>query len=328
MDVINNITKYPKTNLFMLVLLLFVAVCYVYFGTERSADTYRGKEILDPVVSISIVTTKMFSPVYTVKSVSCSSDSQCLKPESASPIVVGLSPVKKKIAEQIISLFENDTITPQYDYIENIGDGRGFTAGIAGFTSAYGEIYEVVRNYSTIAPTSSITKYLNNLRKLEKGELQTQDLEDFIGEWQKASYDRAFRSIQDTLRDTRFYNPAMSTAKNLGIKHNITKAFMYDTIIQHGNSPKDPDGLPMMIEAINKKLGGSPAKGVDEVVWLKELIRTRRSILEFPSNADTREAWSYSVDRCDFFDELLEQRNLDLVTPIHINTVNHNDMIP
>jgi hypothetical protein len=37
---------------------------------------------------------------------------------------------------QITSTFENSTLELQYDYVENIGDGRGITAGRAGFTSA------------------------------------------------------------------------------------------------------------------------------------------------------------------------------------------------
>ena len=44
------------------------------------------------------------------------------------------------IADQIMSVFENDTPAIQYGYAENLHDGRGVTAGRAGFTSATGDM--------------------------------------------------------------------------------------------------------------------------------------------------------------------------------------------
>jgi hypothetical protein len=38
---------------------------------------------------------------------------------------------RKHRAAQITSTFENSTLELQYDYVENIGDGRGITAGRA-----------------------------------------------------------------------------------------------------------------------------------------------------------------------------------------------------
>src|ERR1017187_10409152 len=43
-----------------------------------------------------------------------------------------LSGEKRIRAERLTSYFENSTLEPQYDYIENIHDGRGYTAGRAG----------------------------------------------------------------------------------------------------------------------------------------------------------------------------------------------------
>lgn len=287
MDTTNKVTIYYKLIILFLV-LLFIFLFFLLIRSNAYSHS-KDQDLVSPVILISVVLPNTFQPIYIVKS------------KTTKPIAVELDETKKIIAEQIISLFENDTIVPQYDYIENIGDGRGFTAGIIGFTSAYGEIYKVVNDYSTIVPSSSITNYLNKIRKLEKGEIETSELEDFVIEWQKAARDAKFRNIQDKLRDENFYIPAMNTAKKLGVTHDLSKAFIYDTIIQHGNSPSDPDGLPNIIKKANRNIGGSPADGIDEVLWLSELIKVRREVLLSPANEATKEAWSYSTDRCDFY---------------------------
>ncbi len=43
---------------------------------------------------------------------------------------------KRVIADQLVSVFENDTPIIQYGYAKKMHDGRGITAGRAGFTSA------------------------------------------------------------------------------------------------------------------------------------------------------------------------------------------------
>ena len=46
-------------------------------------------------------------------------------------------PVKREIAQEIITSAENSVLDwyNRYGYIEDIGDGRGYTGGIIGFTS-------------------------------------------------------------------------------------------------------------------------------------------------------------------------------------------------
>ncbi|MGW0582794.1 chitosanase, partial [Streptomyces sp. NPDC002920] len=57
---------------------------------------------------------------------------------TAAPAAVGLDdPAKKEIAMKLVSSAENSSLDwkAQYKYIEDIGDGRGYTAGIIGFCS-------------------------------------------------------------------------------------------------------------------------------------------------------------------------------------------------
>src|SRR4051794_11446308 len=59
-------------------------------------------------------------------------------------------PHKKDIAMQLVSSAENSSLDwrAQYKYIEDIGDGRGYTAGIIGFCSGTGDMLDLVQLYT------------------------------------------------------------------------------------------------------------------------------------------------------------------------------------
>lgn len=64
----------------------------------------------------------------------------------------------------LVSSAENSTVDyeKQYKYIEDIGDGRGYTAGIIGFTSGTGDLLDVVMHYTEL-------KSENELKKIYSG---------------------------------------------------------------------------------------------------------------------------------------------------------------
>jgi chitosanase len=90
----------------------------------------------------------------------CGSPVQALRPIGSETILTSLPVVdlsdarKKEIAMQIVSSAENSTTDwkAQYAYIEDINDGRGYTGGIIGFCSGTGDMLEVVRYYTRLAP--------------------------------------------------------------------------------------------------------------------------------------------------------------------------------
>jgi chitosanase len=70
---------------------------------------------------------------------------------AARPAGVGLDdPHKKEIAMELVSSAENSSLDwkAQYKYIEDIHDGRGYTAGIIGFCSGTGDMLELVQHYT------------------------------------------------------------------------------------------------------------------------------------------------------------------------------------
>ncbi len=220
--------------------------------------------------------------------------------------------------DQLVSVFENDTPNIQYAYIEALRDGRGYTAGRAGFTSATGDMLDVVQRYVDQVPGSPLAAYLPRLRQLAARHSDSlRGLAGLPAAWQQAADDPVFRSVQDQVVEATYFGPAVARAQALGLRTPLGLAILYDTIIQHGEG-NDPDGLPALIKRTNKRLRGSPATGLDEGLWLRTFLRIRRADLRNPSNEETRREWSNSVPRVDVLAGLLAQGNHNLDGPIAI----------
>src|SRR3954469_17268612 len=111
---------------------------------------------------------------------------------------------RKHRAAQITSTFENSTLELQYDYVENIGDGRGITAGRAGFTSATGDLLLVVRRYSEAKPDNVLAPYISALQAVN-GTESTKGLVGFADSWAVAAEDPDFQKLQDGLVDELYF---------------------------------------------------------------------------------------------------------------------------
>jgi len=228
--------------------------------------------------------------------------------------------IQRKTADEIISIFENDTTTIQYDYVENLSDGRGITAGRVGFTSATGDMLEVIKRYTAIVPNNSLAVYIPRLEELSLNEDgSTTGLEGLEKEWKLNANKQIFRDIQDEIVDEWYFEPATEYAKKLGAKLPLTLLNLYDAIIQQGGGD-DPDGLQAMIDKTTMNVGGTMKDGIDEKIWLLEFMRVRKETLEHPNNKVTQEGWSESVGRGDTLLELYNNDKFYLELPIEIDT--------
>src|ERR1700754_342085 len=87
----------------------------------------------------------------------------------ASAAAPGLDrPDRKEIAMQLVSSAENSTLEwrRQYTYLEDIGDGRGYTGGIIGFCSGTGDMLVVVRRYTRAEPHNPLARFLPAVRRV------------------------------------------------------------------------------------------------------------------------------------------------------------------
>ncbi|MBK8269585.1 MAG: chitosanase [Planctomycetes bacterium] len=190
-------------------------------------------------------------------------------PPGVNAAVNGLTVEQKLRAEQYTSIFENDTIVLQYAYVVALDDGRGYTAGRAGFTTATCDALEVIKRYTLFKPGNGLARFLPRLVELcDANSDSLVGLDGFPDAWAAAAVDSDFLGVQDDVVDDYYYRPALSHAVSVGLRSPLGVAALYDAIIQHGEGD-DHDGLQAMIDRTSMRAGGTPATGVDEVKWLR-----------------------------------------------------------
>jgi len=236
----------------------------------------------------------------------------------------GLTARERNIADKLISVFENSTTTLQYDYAENLGDGRGITLGRAGFCTGTGDVLLVVQKYLENPQgnknlQAGLSKYLSSLKKLASTESAAETgLSGFTTAWKSAVADPAFRADQDAVVDEEYYNPALNYATALGAKYPLTRVALCEVAIMHGCG-EDKDSLGALIERATKLSGGTPTTGVSETTWLKNFLNERKKDLQNPANKDTAAEWREAVGRADAMLAIFNSGNLNLDKPIIIN---------
>src|ERR1044072_8442964 len=78
------------------------------------------------------------------------------------------APDKKEIAMELVSSAEKSSLDwrSQYRYIQDIHDGRGYTAGIIGFTTRTGDVLQLVRRYTRAQPHNKLRRFIRALRRV------------------------------------------------------------------------------------------------------------------------------------------------------------------
>lgn len=240
------------------------------------------------------------------------------------------------VVQKINSLFENDNINPNYSYIEYLPDGRGFTFGKVGFTTATGDGFDIIREYTDSVKDSKLVYYIDELKRLaKKNSDDTSGLVGFADAWRNEAEKTKY--FQDKVAFELYGKPALEYCNILGLKSTLAIAIIYDAIVQHGNG-RDDDGIKKMFKHTIKNLGGSPSgrthkdKSCDiipdsEIKFLEIFLCERKEILENANNEDSREEWAQSAGRVDVLKDLLANKNMDLKMPFQINSPNWNALI-
>ncbi|MFD7898467.1 chitosanase [Streptomyces sp. NPDC059743] len=183
-------------------------------------------------------------------------------------------PAKKEIAMQLVSSAENSSLDwkAQYGYIEDIGDGRGYTAGIIGFCSGTGDMLDLVELYTGRKPGNALASYLPALRQVD-GTDSHQGLDPgFTSAWKQAAKDSAFKTAQNDERDRVYFNPAVNRAKQdkLGT---LGQFAYYDAIVMHGDGGDSTSFSSIRKRALAK--AKPPAQGGDEKQYLHAFLDAR-----------------------------------------------------
>ncbi|MEV6809964.1 chitosanase [Streptomyces sp. NPDC017248] len=232
------------------------------------------------------------------------------RPGTASAAAPDLDdPAKKEIAMKLVSSAENSSLDwkAQYRYIEDIGDGRGYTAGIIGFCSGTGDMLDLVRLYTDRKPGNVLAPYLPALRKVNGTDSHAGLDPDYPRTWRKAAQDTAFQRAQDDERDRVYFNPAVARGKADGLRA-LGQFVYYDALVMHGDGD-DPTGF-RALRTRALRTAKPPAQGGDETAYLDAFLDARVwAMRQEEAHSDT--------SRVDTAQRVfLRAGNLDLDTPL------------
>ncbi|MFJ5222281.1 chitosanase [Streptomyces sp. NPDC088400] len=194
---------------------------------------------------------------------------------STTAVATGLDDAAKKdIAMQLVSSAENSSLDwkAQYGYIEDIGDGRGYTAGIIGFCSGTGDMLDLVELYTERKPDNPLASYLPALRQVDGTDSHEGLDPGFTGAWEQAARDSVFKSAQDDERDRVYFNPAVARAKQDGLG-TLGQFIYYDAIVMHGNGGDSTSFGSIRNRALAE--ARTPAQGGDEKEYLHAYLDAR-----------------------------------------------------
>lgn len=233
---------------------------------------------------------------------------------SGAPVAVAAAtglddPAKKDIAMQIVSSAENSSLDwkAQYKYIEDIDDGRGYTAGIIGFCSGTGDMLDLVEHYTQVKPGNVLAKYLPALRRVDGSDSHAGLDPNFTRDWAKAAQDTAFKQAQDHERDRVYFNPSVQQGKSDGVG-TLGQFIYYDAIVMHGDGTDSTSFRNIRKRALAK--AKPPAQGGNETTWLNAFLDARVwAMKQEEAHSDT--------SRVDTAQRVfLKKGNLNLNTPL------------
>uniref|UniRef100_A0AAU3H586 Chitosanase n=1 Tax=Streptomyces sp. NBC_01401 TaxID=2903854 RepID=A0AAU3H586_9ACTN len=183
-------------------------------------------------------------------------------------------PAKKDIAMQLVSSAENSTQDwkSQYGYIEDIGDGRGYTAGIIGFCSGTGDMLALVELYTERQPDNVLAAYLPALRAVDGTDSHEGLDPGFTGDWAEAASDPAFQQAQQDERDRVYFDPAVRQGKDDGLG-TLGQFAYYDAIVMHGGGGDSTSFGAIRQRALAE--AGPPSQGGDETAYIDAFLDAR-----------------------------------------------------
>jgi chitosanase len=227
-------------------------------------------------------------------------------PTTTVPTATGLEdPQKKQLAMQLVSSAENSTLAwrSQFGYLEDIGDGRGYTGGIIGFCSGTSDMLAVVAEYARREPGNRLARYLPALRAVDGSDSHAGLDPGFTTAWAAAASDPVFQKVQEDERDRGYFDPAVALAKADGLRA-LGQFAYYDAAVMHG-----VDGL-RRVRADALRTAKSPTQGGDEQKYLSAFLDARvREMRTESAHSDTTR-----VDTAQR--GFLDASNLDLNLPL------------
>ncbi|MFD7681102.1 chitosanase [Streptomyces sp. NPDC060187] len=197
----------------------------------------------------------------------------------AAAVPAGLAaPGKKELAQQLVASAENSTLDwrEAYAYVEDIGDGQGYTAGVIGFCTGTHDLLTLVESYTRKHPDNGLARYLPALRRVDGSDSHEGLDPDFPAAWRHEATVPAFRAAQDAERDRVYFDPAVRQARRDGLG-TLGQFIYYDAMVMHGPGTGDYGFYGLRDRALRE--AEPPSKGGDEEAYLDTFLDVRRAAM-------------------------------------------------
>lgn len=187
------------------------------------------------------------------------------------------APAMKNLAQEIVASAENSTLDwrSAYAYVQDIGDGQGYTAGVIGFCTGTHDLLVLVERYTAAHPRNGLARYLPALRKVDGTDSHRGLDPGFPAAWRAEAKVPAFQAAQDEERDRIYFDPAVSLAKRDGLGA-LGQFAYYDAIVFHGPGADGFYGI--RTRAMHR--ARTPAEGGSERTYLSAFLDVRRAAMK------------------------------------------------
>lgn len=231
------------------------------------------------------------------------------------------APEKKELANKLVTSAENSTLKwrEQYGYIEDIGDGQGYTAGIVGFCTGTHDLLVLVERYTKAHPDNGLARYLPALRKVDGTDSHEGLDPGFTAAWKKEAEVRAFQEAQNAERDRVYFEPAVRLAKLDGLG-TLGQFIYYDAMVMHGPGTGATGFYGLRERAVSE--ADTPAQGGKEKPYLDIFLDIRRDAMK--SRKHHRDTSRIDTAQRRF----LYDGNLDLDTPLEWSMYGETFRVP
>lgn len=231
------------------------------------------------------------------------------------------SPAKKELAQQLVASAENSTLEwrSAYAYVEDIGDGQGYTAGLIGFCSGTHDLLTLVERYTEDHPGNGLAQYLPALRAVDGTDSHEGLDPGFTAAWKAEAAQPDFQRAQDAERDRVYFDPAVHLAKLDGLGA-LGQFVYYDAMVFHGPGTDATSFYGLRERALETAAG--PKEGGSEKAYLNAFLDIRRAAMK------TRKA-DIDTSRVDTAQRrFLNEGNLDLTTPLEWQVYGETYKVP
>ncbi|MGW6211891.1 chitosanase [Streptomyces sp. NPDC055109] len=197
----------------------------------------------------------------------------------AAAVPAGLAaPGKKELAQQLVASAENSTLDwrEAYAYVEDIGDGQGYTAGVIGFCTGTHDLLTLVESYTRKHPDNGLARYLPALRRVDGSDSHEGLDPGFPAAWRHEATVPAFRAAQDAERDRVYFDPAVRQARRDGLG-TLGQFIYYDAMVMHGPGTGDYGFYGLRDRALRE--ADPPPQGGDEKAYLDTFLDVRRAAM-------------------------------------------------